>query len=106
MTDSATISVIVPTLATEWPKLVSVVLILAAGYLYARFHYAPVIKDLKWKISKLQWQLQDLRNERDSLKTKLELTQVQCDQMTGRAYSTAEENAALHGIIQQRYSDH
>ena len=92
-------------LDTEWMKHVSVILILAAGYLYARFNYAPVIQELKNKINELQWQLHDLRNERDALQTKLELTQVQCDQMTDRAYSSAEENAMLHGIIRQRYSE-
>ena len=73
-----------------------------ARYVYAHLHYAPIIQDLKNEINKLQWLVHDLRNERDALKTKLELTQVQCDKMTDRAYASAEENAMLHGIIKQK----
>ena len=102
MIDPTAASVIIPTLATEWPKAVSVILVLASGYVYAHLHYAPIIQDLKNEINKLQWQVHDLRNERDALKTKLELTQVQCDKMTDRAYASAEENAMLHGIIKQK----
>lgn len=101
MIDPTAASVIIPTLATEWPKLASVILVFASGYVYAHFHYAPVIQDLKNEINKLQWKVHDLRNERDALKTKLELTQAQCDKMTNRAYASAEENAMLLGTIQQ-----
>ena len=100
MIDTAA-SVIIQTLATEWPKLFSVTLVLVSGYAYAHYRYAPVIRDLKNEIRRLQWQVHDLRDERDSLKTQLELAQAQCDRMTDRAYAAAEENAMLHGYIQQ-----
>ncbi len=60
-------------------ELLSVILPLAAGYVYAYQRYAPIIRDLKSQISKLQWLAHDLRNERDALKTKLELNPVSCD---------------------------
>lgn len=100
MIDTAA-SVIITTLATEWPKLFSVTLVLVSGYVYAHYRYAPVIRDLKKEINKLQWQVHDLRDERDALKTQLELAQEQCDKMTDRAYASAEENAMLHGFIKQ-----
>lgn len=101
MLDPTETSVIVPTLATEWLKLVSVILLLAAGYFYARCRYLPVIRDLEREITGLRWQIHDLRYDRESLETELKRTQAQCNQMTDRAYSFAEENAILHGIIQQ-----
>ena len=97
MTDPTATSVTVLTLL----KLISIVLLLAAGYLYARCRYLPVIRDLEREITDLRWQVHDLRYDRESLETELKRTQAQCDQMTDRAYSSAKENAVLHGIIQQ-----
>lgn len=101
MIDTTAASVIIPNLSTEWPKLVSVTLVLASGYAYAHFRYAPVIRDLKNEIRKLQWQVHALRDERDALKTQLELAQEQCGKLTDRAYASAEENAMLRGFIKQ-----
>lgn len=63
-------------IATGWPTFLASVLLLAVGYVYAYRRYDPVIRNLKQQVTQLQWQLHDLKNERNALKTKLELTQV------------------------------